>query len=379
MRKTLVILALACIYLPAAAQQRLLGGDISLLPSYEEQGTVYRDMDGQPVKLLHFLRQQGWNAIRIRLFVDPEHSPQKHKEEGVCQDFDYVLKLSRRIQRAGFQLLLDFHYSDYFADPGKQTMPQRWQNTGREALPDSVYQYTRNTLMALKQRGVVPELIQVGNETTNGMLWPLGKIAWAGSKDNPTGEEALAREQASWDYLCRLYQAGSRACREACPQSKIIIHTEKAGSWDITRKYYQQMRRHQVDYDIIGLSYYPMWHGTISNLGQNLDRMAWLFPEKEVMIVETAAYYSHENDLWATPDKYSEFYPITVDGQLTFTRELVEELRRHWNVKGLFWWFPEENASSSEVTKGWLNRGLFDNYTGRALPAFKAFSKFIDK
>ena len=122
-----------------------------------------------------------------------------------------------------------------------------------------------------------------------------------------------------------------------------------------------------------------MWHGTISNLGQNLDRMAWLFPEKEVMIVETAAYYSHENDLWATPDKYSEFYPITVDGQLTFTRELVEELRRHWNVKGLFWWFPEENASSSEVTKGWLNRGLFDNYTGRALPAFKAFSKFIDK
>ena len=380
-KRTLLSLLTATFLCPAidAQRERLLGGDLSLLPSYEEEGTVYRDYDGRAVKPLPFLKQQGWNAVRVRLFVEPQQAPQKYKDEGVCQDLDYVLKFGRRVKQSGFRLMLDFHYSDYWADPGKQAMPRRWQDTRREDLPDSVYHYTRQTLLAMKQKGVVPDLIQVGNETTNGMLWPLGKIAWAGAKAGTDGEDAAAREQASWDYLCRLYSAGCRACREVCPQSKIIIHTEKAGKWDFTRKYYQQLRRHGLDYDVIGLSYYPMWHGTIANLGQNLDRIAWLFPEKEVMIVETAAYYSHENDRWSTPDKYAEFYPITPEGQTQFTSELVTELNRHWNVTGLFWWFPEENAAGNTLLPCWVNRGLFDNHTGRALPALKAFNQFNTK
>jgi arabinogalactan endo-1,4-beta-galactosidase len=360
---------------------RLLGGDISMLPVYEQRGTVYRAADGTPVSLLPWLRQQGWNAMRVRLFVDPDKSPQKHKEEGVCQDIDFVVRLGRQIQQAGYQFMLDFHYSDYWADPGKQTMPQRWENIRRDNLPDSVYQYTLHTLQSMKRQGVVPELIQVGNETTNGMLWPLGKAMPLPRKAKDAAEptaEAVAQWTEEWDYLCRLYHAGCRACREVCPDARIIIHTEKAGSWEATQSYYQQLCHHEVDYDIIGLSYYPMWHGTIANLGQNLDRLSAQFPEKDVMIVEAAAYYSHENDPWATADKYSEFYPISVEGQLAFARELVGELRRHSNVKGLFWWFPEENASGSEVTKGWLNRGLFDNHTGRALPALQAFSQFTD-
>lgn len=358
------------------AQQRLLGGDISMLPSYEQHHVTYRDYDGRAVDALRFFGSQGWNAMRVRLFVEPEHAPQKHKDEGVCQDLDYVCRLGRRIQRAGFQLMLDFHYSDYWADPGKQYMPHLWRDTRREDLPDSVYAYTRRTLMVMKSRGVSPELIQVGNETTNGMLWPFGRLYPAKNDNDAPADVAPFDHQAAWDYLCLLYAAGCRACREVCPKAKIIIHTEKAGSWDTTRNYYQQLRRHHIDYDIIGLSYYPMWHGTIDNLGHNLDRMEWLFPEKEVMIVETAAYYSHENDPWATADKYSEFYPISTEGQTQFTRELVSELCRHWNVKGLFWWFPEENASGSEITKGWLNRGLFDNHTGRALPALRELKKF---
>jgi len=379
MKRVLLILAVTALWAVASAQQRLLGGDLSLLPSYEEQGTVYRDYDGRAVKPLQFFKQQGWNAVRVRLFVEPEYAPQKHKEEGVCQDLDYVLRLGRQVKQEGFQLMLDLHYSDYWADPGKQTMPHRWIETRREDLPDSVYQYTRRTLSALKQRGVVPELIQVGNETTNGMLWPLGKIVWAGAKTGTDGEDAAVREQASWDYLCRLYTAGCRACREVCPRSKIIIHTEKPGKWDITKNYYEQLSSHAVDYDVIGLSYYPMWHGTIETLGQNLDRMAATFPEKEVMIVETAAYYSHENDRWATPDKYAEFYPISVDGQTQFTRELVTELNRHKNVTGLFWWFAEENAAGNTLLPCWVNRGLFDNHTGRALPALKEFNQFKTK
>ena len=359
----LLLFTLAMTATAATAQpKKWLGGDISLLPSYQQQGTVYKSPDGKPVRLLPFLKQQGWNTIRVRLFVDPENAPEEHKGEGVCQDLDYVAGLCRQIKKAGLKLMLDFHYSDTWADPAKQFTPKRWQQCSRQAITDSVYAYTRASLLALKQRGISPELIQVGNEITNGLLWPTGKL-------DPTGDD-------NWDTVAGYLKAGCRACREVCPKAQVIIHTEKAGDWDVTKSYYQHLRRHGVDYDIIGLSYYPMWHGTIPNLGENLRRLNWLFPDKPVMIVETAAYYSHENDPWAKPGQYGEFYPISVEGQTQFTRELVAELEKHHNVTGLFWWFPEENAFGNSVTKGWLNRGLFDNHTGRALPALKVFSRF---
>ena len=359
MKQTIIILLLAMTTLVHAQPKKYLGGDISLLPSYEAKGTVYKDYDGKTVKLLPWLKQQGWNCIRVRLFVDPQNAPDDHKGEGVCQDLDYVIKLSKQIKKAGLKLMLDFHYSDTWADPGKQFTPKRWKDCTLEAMTDSVYAYTHASLMALKKAGITPELIQVGNEITNGMLWPTGKL-------DPSKAEGF-------DTLCRFLKAGCKACREICPQSQIIIHTEKAGDWDITRNYYQQLRQRQVDYDIIGLSYYPMWHKSIPNLGKTLDNLAWLFPEKPAMIVETAAYYSHENDPWSKADTYAEFYPISIEGQELFTKELVAELSKHHNVIGLFWWFPEENAYGNEVVKGWLNRGLFDNHTGKALPALKAF------
>lgn len=359
LRNLLMVLG-AGLTMTATAQQRYLGGDISMLPSYEQVGTVYRDSTGRKVKLLKFLKREGWNAIRVRLFVDPQNAPEQHKGEGVCQDLDYVIRLSRQVKKAGMDLMLDFHYSDTWADPGKQFMPKRWAEAAPDALPDSVYQYTRYCLQQMVAAGCTPDLIQVGNEITNGMMWPVGQL-------DPSKSE-------KFDVLSRLLQSGARACREVCPQAKVIIHTEKAGVWPVTRNYYEQMRRYKVDYDIIGLSYYPMWHERLPVLRQTLDSLAVLFPEKEVMIVEAAAYYSHENDKWAkSPDQFSEFYPITREGQCQFTRELMAELRRHKNVTGVFWWFPEENESGRQVTNYWVNRGLFDNRTGRALPAFYEF------
>ncbi|MBR5749221.1 MAG: glycosyl hydrolase 53 family protein [Prevotella sp.] len=363
-----IILATVAATLAYAQPKRYLGGDVSLLPSYEAQGTVYKDFNGRQVKLLPFLKQQGWNMIRVRLFVDPQNAPEGHKGEGVCQDLNYVIGLCRQIKTAGMQIMLDFHYSDTWADPAKQFTPKRWEHCDDKAMADSVYTYTRTSLLAMKKAGVSPEMIQVGNEITNGMLWPTGKL-YPKEDDNTTTE-------GRWDILCNLIKAGSKACREVCPKAQIIIHTEKAGDWDITRNYYSQLRWRKVDYDIIGLSYYPMWHGTIPNLGQTLDNISWLFPEKPVMIVEAAAYYSHERDPWSKADTYAEFFPISIEGQAQFTRELVAELNRHHNVTGLFWWFPEENAFSNNVTKGWLNRGLFNNRNGQALPALREFNKF---
>ena len=325
MRRLLLIGIMMVLYTNIIAQpKKLLGGDVSLLPSYEAQHTVYKDFNGRKVSFLPFVKQQGWNAIRVRLFVDPANAPDGHKDEGVCQDLSYVIRLSRQVKKAGMQLMLDFHYSDTWADPGKQFTPHAWQQADRQTLTDSVYAYTRRVLQAMKKAGVAPDLIQVGNEITNGLLWPTGKL-------DPTSDE---------------------------------------------RSYYQHLRRYGVDYDIIGLSYYPMWHKSIPNLGRTLDKLAWLFPDKPVMIVEAAAYYSHDNDHWAKPDQYAEFYPISVEGQTQYTQELVEELNKHHNVTGLFWWFPEENGFGNSVTKGWLNRGLFDNKTGQALPALKELSRF---
>ena len=158
------------------------------------------------------------------------------------------------------------------------------------------------------EAGACPDLIQVGNEITNGMMWPAAKV-------DPLGSD-------NWDLLVRLLESGARACREVCPKAKIIIHTEKAGEWNKTKTYYNRLQ--QLDYDIIGLSYYPMWHKAVGVLAATLDSLAVHFPNKEVMIVETAAYYSHENDRWAkSADEYSEFYPVSAEGQRIFTRAVL--------------------------------------------------------
>ena len=258
--------------------------------------------------------------------------------------------------------MLDIHYSDYWADPSKQAIPYLWGDAKSETLKDSVYQYTVRTLKAFKEADATPDMIQVGNEISYGMLWPTGRI-------DPMRDE-------NWSTFCQLLTQGCKACREECPEAKIVIHTERAGEWDVTQAYYEHLRQYQVDYDIIGLSYYPMWHGSVPNLGKTLENLACLFSDKEVMIVETAAYYSHDNDKWATsPDQYVEYYPISPEGQMQFTKELMNELRQHPNVTGVFWWFPEENAWGNELLPCWINRGLFDNHTGRALPALKVFKK----
>jgi len=358
-----VVLLMAMQVVGFAQPKRYLGGDVSLLPSYEQTGTIYRDFDGKPIEPLVFFSEMGWNAIRVRLFVNPEFAPQEHKEEGVCQDLKYALNLSKRVKDAGFDLLLDIHYSDYWADPSKQTIPHLWENVKPESLSDSVYAYTSRVLSSFKAKGVVPDMIQVGNEITFGMLWPVGRI-------HPMKDD-------NWSVLCKLLSKGCKACREVCPEAKIVIHTERAGEWDMTRSFYMHLQKYCLDYDIIGLSYYPMWHNSVKNLGTTLNNLEYTFPGKEVMIVETAAYYSHENDKWATgPDQYAEFYQISPKGQASFVRELMKELSIHKNVTGVFWWFPEENACGNVLLPCWINRGLFDNHTGKALPALKEFKYY---
>ncbi len=340
-----------------------LGGDISMLPSLQQRGAVYRDSTGRTVDPYDLFAQQGWNMMRVRLFVDPQHAPGRHRDEGVCQDLDYVVDLCRTIRDRGFEVMLDFHYSDTWADPAKQFTPQRWQGLDAATMADSLYRYTRHCLQALVEAGAEPAMIQVGNEITNGMTWPTGHV-------DPTGSDG-------WPALTTLLAAGCRACREVCPKAGIIIHTEKAGSWPVTKAYYSQLESAGIDYDIIGLSYYPMWHGTIEGLGTTLDSLAVHFASKPVMMVEAAYYYEHDGVNRGEED-FAQCPPGTIEGQRQFTADLVAELRRHANVTGLFWWFPEENRHGLKGHRGGgLNRGLFDSRTGCALPALYELRRFV--
>lgn len=371
MKKLFIVLSALIAGITIQAQ-KYLGGDISLLPTYRQNGTEYKDQDGKTTCPYKIFKQSGWNAMRVRLFVDPANAPQDNKDEGVCQNLPYVVSLCKQIKEHGFKLMLDFHYSDTWADPGKQFTPHAWakaiEGKSRDEqikiLADSVYSHTRTALETLKKENAMPDFIQVGNEITFGTLWPTGKV-------DPVKDD-------NWDTLLTFLRAGVKACREVCTKAQIIIHTEHAQDWLATEGYYDKLKKGKLDYDVIGLSYYPMWHGTIKHLGVVLDSIKTEF-NKPVMIVEAAFYYSHKNDKWEPdPNRYAELYPISAEGQRKFTEELVTMLNSHDNVTGLFWWFPEENESGATVVKSWLNRGLFDNETGKALPALDELSKFIE-
>ena len=349
--------------------QKYVGGDISLLSKYKENGAKYMDKDGKDITdVLTFLKEQGLNAMRVRLFVDPSNAPNSHKGQGVCQDLEYVKKLGKKIKDAGLQFMLDFHYSDTWADPGKQGIPASWLAINTPVY-EYIYTYTKESLQSLVDAGATPDFIQTGNEISFGMLWDECKVsansAWTAYKDD------------NWSNLATALKYAGKACREVCPEAKIIIHTEQcANNPTLDVAFYNRVKSQEIDYDIIGVSYYPYYKGKISNLNNGLTKLEESFPEKTIMVVETGCAYHYE-----VGDKDKQYYPLTDEGQRQFTEELVTMLNKHQNVKGLFWWFLEANEygldwNTKRVTDDWYNASLFDNRTGKALSALYELKNF---
>lgn len=369
-----ILLSLAALFgltLFASAQQPLfLGGDVSLLQKYEDHHVGYYDPQGSKITdVLGYLKSDavGWNALRVRLFV----SPDSHADPQVCQDLDYVVRLGRRIKAAGFSFLLDFHYSDTWADPAAQWTPKAWLSLTDEQLPAQVYAYTKDCLQTLVDAGAAPDLIQTGNEISYGMLW--GAADSDGQRCNPW-------EDGGWTRFSSLLTQATKACREVCPEARLIIHTERAGDPATLVRFYRRLSA--LDYDVIGLSYYPFWHSDLATLSASLDSLAADFPAKKVQIVETAYYYQWQPSVGDGIDyDYSSTWPITPAGQASYAQALIDELKRHANVEGLYWWFPEENGNgpNNAVLKSWLNRGLWHNSTHRALPALYVLKSFLDR
>ena len=359
----------------AFADGKFVGGDISLLPSYVDHGATYFDVDGNPIaQPLQYFGEQGMNAMRVRLFVNPENAPADHKGQGVCQDLEYVKALGKQIKDAGMAFMLDFHYSDTWADPAKQWTPKAWENLSDEQLYDKIYEYTKEVLTALNEAGATPDFIQTGNEISYGMCW--GKSTDAAS----SLKKVYTNNDANWPRFTTLLKRAGAACREVCPEAKIIIHTERVANSGVLKAFYDRMKNYSVDYDIIELSYYPYYHGTLNTLNSALNDLEARFPEKKIMLVEVGYYHDWQPN--GVSYDLSSQYPINGEGQKAFTVALLSKLESHPNVCGFFWWWMEANEkgldwNTQRVTDNWYNAGLFDNQTGRAEPALYVLKNFL--
>ncbi len=364
------------------------GMDVSSLDELEQLGAFFYDK-GEQKDLLKILKSYGTNYIRIRLWNDPKAVDGKPYGAGNT-DYAVALRLAKRIKAAGLKLLLDFHYSDFWADPGKQRKPKAWEGYRVDELEQAVYAFTKEHMLKLIAEGVEPDMVQVGNELSNGLLWPEGQ--WP-----------------NFDNIARFVSAGIRAVRETAPACKIMIHLDNGGNNALYREWFDNYTERGEDFDVIGLSYYPFWHGSLQDLENNMNDIAKRFG-KELVVAEvsmghtTEDYASyeklepHERKGMATKPALCEKVPfaMTKEGQCEFMKAFltaVEQVPDNMG-RGFFYWEPAwlPVAGSGWATKAaleyikeagpcgneWANQALFD-YEGNALPALQVIRDYKPK
>jgi arabinogalactan endo-1,4-beta-galactosidase len=254
---------------------RMIGADISFLPQLEDNGRIFLE-NGQQKDAIELLGEHGFNWIRLRIFVNPENKKGYSPDKGYC-GLGYTLEMARRIRKAGMKLLLDFHYSYYWADPQQQNKPQAWDSLDFQTLKDSVRTYTTRVLLALKKQGTMPSMVQIGNEINHGILWPDGHIS------NP-------------DQLAGLLKAGIEGVEDVDPGLPVMMHLALGGQNDEAVFWLDNMIARGVRFDIIGLSWYPRWHGTLDDLKSNLNDLSKRY-NKPLNIVEYSDFKREVHDV----------------------------------------------------------------------------------
>ncbi|MGN0213402.1 MAG: glycosyl hydrolase 53 family protein [Muribaculaceae bacterium] len=371
----LVMMALTCcIGMQAAVSSdavRVAGGDLSLVPAYETVGDQWLDANGNVIDdMVSFIKNTcGLNAVRVRLFVEPGND----NDPATCQDITYVTSLGKRIKDAGLYFLLDIHYSDTWADVGKQAIPASWSmnaSTATATIAEKVYDYTKQSLQTLADAGATPDFVQVGNEVSYGMLWDTctysGLTVTMKSKTQACyPAQTYDSYSAQWTRFATLLSNGAKAVREVCPDAKIVLHSERTSVPTATRNFYQYIERAGfTDYDIIGLSYYPIWHGSLETLQTTLNILVTNFPNKEIQIVETG-YYNTTECASSSDQDFSSTWAYSPAGQAAFLADLIDTLHDYDNVTGLYYWQPEECGNGSDgttnrVMENWDGRGFWE-------------------
>jgi arabinogalactan endo-1,4-beta-galactosidase len=330
---------------------------LSFTPEISQSGFVYSDK-GVASPILAIMKSNGINTVRIRLWNHPADG-----HSGLTE----VAQFAKAVKAAGMKWWLDYHYSDTWADPGKQTKPAAWASQSFKQLQDSVYTFTTYTLTYLKQQGVAPDYIQLGNEINSGMLWDDGKVLWTGD--------------TRWSNLGNLLKQGVKACRKTTPEAKIILHY---AGFQGASDFFQSINGQQVDYDIIGLSYYPWWHGTsLDSLGIAVKNIHQFF-RKPVLIAETAYAWTTggndgTNNIFGNMTAFvPNIHPLP-DGQAQFLSAVKTLVTTNSNEtdSGICYWAPDWVAFKGQAaTDGspWENMALFD-FQGKALPGLAELGK----
>jgi arabinogalactan endo-1,4-beta-galactosidase len=342
---------------PGQSMLSILGADISSLKKSEDLGGVYKYSDGTQADAIQILKDQGLNYARLRVWVDPIDGYHGKAE---------ILEMAIRLKSLGIKLLVDFHYSDNWADPGKQIKPAAWKDFDFEQLKRAVYEHTYDVCNSLVLQGTPPDMVQVGNEINAGMLWPDG-------------------DYNHFDNLAALLKEGYQAVKDCSSSTLVMLHIAEGGDNDLARWWFDNITRREVPFDVVGISYYPFWHGSLAELQANLNDISSRY-EKDVIVAETAyAFTDQENDFLsniANSEMVVSGYPFTPEGQRTMLRDVMSIVRAVPNGHGLgiFYWDATWTAvtgngwDSTDPASGnaWENQALFD-FNSRALPALDEF------
>ena len=331
----------------------LLGADVSSLLVEEQSGVVYRDFNGQEQDMLKTLSENGVNCVRVRVWVDPFDRDGRGYGGGNCTA-ETAGEIGRRAAQYGMKLLVDFHYSDFWADPGKQKAPKAWAGLSPDEKAEKVRAYTGESLKTIRDAGADIAMVQIGNETTKGLC----------------GETSVPK-------MCAIYRAGCEAVRAFDPSVLIAVHFTNPEAGNYAKLAYM-LASNQVDYDVFASSYYPYWHGTLENLHEQLQTVAEKYGKK-VMVAETQwAYTAADGD--DSPNsigeelKYDKPYPFTVQGQSRELRDVAALVASIEGGIGVFYWeigwIPVPGADWAERSAKWeqFGSGWASSYAGEYDP-----------
>lgn len=354
------------------------GADISTLADMEKAGAKYYE-NGVQNDPLQILKDNGANYVRLRIWNDPKDAAGNTYGAGT-NDLKTTIELSKRAKAKGLKVLLDFHYSDFWVDPGKQNLPKSWLGLSFDELNAKVYDYTYSVLAEMKKQNVYPDMVQIGNELNSGMLWPYGK-SW--------GEGG-----GEFDRLAAFLKSGIKAVKDTEPKdTTLMLHLAEGGNYETFKWWFDEITARNVEYDTIGISYYPYWHGTLDDLEMNMNNISKRYG-KDVIVVETA-YGNTAGNADAKENAFGQEeaeiagYAATPKGQHDFMKDLVTSIQQVPNDKGtgFFYWEPlwYDGKVSWATAAGmnylgvkdqpgneWDNQAVFD-FKGNALEALKIF------
>jgi arabinogalactan endo-1,4-beta-galactosidase len=371
----------------ARADDFMVGADVSTLAEVERHGGKFSSADGKPGDPLQILRSAGVNWVRLRLWHTPVAAADVVENGRVVlkkgaavgggnNDLATTMRLARRAKALGLKVLLDIHYSDFWADPQTQVKPAAWADLHGAALQAAVREYTANTLDALDAVGAAPDMVQIGNETNAGMLWPDGQT-WSADKSAKIGGDA------AFAALLRAAIEGVRA-NDARNGRRLSVMLHLAGGTDpvLCHRMFDLFAAERLDYDVIGLSYYSYYHGPLAALKSNLDELATRY-RKPLIVVETA-YGWTTDDADGTPNLFNAEqaekvgWPASVAGQAQAIRAVIDTVAAVPLGLGhgvFYWepaWIPAKGAGwRTGDGDNWENQALFD-FMGRALPSLQA-------